>query len=82
MEPFGDASVELVEQPMGEQSILIDNVLEEGLASLSGASISLHAIVGNPNHKTCAFNELSPEKKEIVLIDTGSTYNFLDMFFI
>lgn len=82
MQPFSDISVELVEQTIEDQSVLLDQLLEDGLSSLSDASISLNAIVGTPNLKTMHIQRVINKRKVIVLIDIGSTHNFLDMTLI
>lgn len=49
---------------------------EEALVSLDDASISLHAMVGTPNPRTICVYGLINKKHVVILIGTGSTYNF------
>lgn len=75
IEVFANSSNELVEV----QSVLVEIVMEEGLVSLGGASISLHAIVGTLKPRNMHVLGFINRKQVVILIDTRSTHNFLNL---
>lgn len=58
---------------------LVTSDCGDALVSLSDASILLNAIVGTPNPRTMCVHGFTNRKQVVILIDTDSTHNFLDL---
>lgn len=56
-----------------------NTIVDTSLASIHDVSISLHAMVGTPSSKIMRIRGMVNKKHVIVLIDTRSTHNFLDV---
>lgn len=61
---------------------MVEIVRVEDLVSLSDGFISLHAMVGTPNQRTMHVHGFINIKHVVILIDTGSTHEFLDIVLV
>lgn len=75
-------SPEMFEQKLKDLFGLENTSSDVGLVSIIYSSISLHAMVGTPNLRTMHVQGVINMKQVIVLIDIGSTHNFLDVTLI